>query len=87
MASEGEDTRASLLLRDRIRQVIARVLEVPASRLDPSAVLSEVAALDSLKLVEVAAALDEEFETRLPSDELGAIRTVDDVARLVARWT
>lgn len=68
---------------ERVQRTIAAVLEVPAASLPPSASLAEITALDSLKLVEIVAALDDEFATRLPSDDLAGVRTVDDMVRLV----
>ena len=76
-----------MTIPERVRKTIAAVLRVPEVNLSASTVLAEVAALDSLKLVEVVAALDEEFDTRLPSDELAAVQTVDDMIRLVERST
>ncbi len=76
---------AALSTLERVQQVVASVLRVPLESVTPSALLSEIAALDSLSLAEIAAALDEEFRTRVPSDDLTAVRTVRDLATLVGR--
>lgn len=72
---------------ERVQETIAGVLGVPAVSLLASASLAEITALDSLKLVEIVAALDDEFHTRLPSDDLAGVHTVDDMVRLVERST
>ncbi len=79
--SEG----AALSTLERVQHVVASVLRVPLDAVTPSALLSEIAALDSLSLAEIAAALDEEFRTRVPSDDLTAVQTVRDLATLVGR--
>ncbi len=76
---------AALSTLKRVQQVVASVLRVPVQTVTPSALLSEIAALDSLSLAEIAAALDEEFRARVPSDDLTAVQTVSDLATLVAR--
>jgi acyl carrier protein len=78
-----DQSRATTL--ERVQHVVASVLHVPLGTVTPSALLSEIAALDSLSLAEIAAGLDEEFRTRVPSDDLTAVQTVDDLATLVAR--
>jgi acyl carrier protein len=70
---------------ERVQHVVASVLRVPRETVTPSALLSEIAALDSLSLAEIAAALDEEFRTRVPSDDLTAVQSVRDLAALVER--
>ena len=70
---------------ERVQSVVASVLRVPAEKVTPTAVLSEIAALDSLSLAEIAAALDEEFRIYVPSDDLTAVQSVGDLAALVER--
>jgi acyl carrier protein len=70
---------------ERVRNTIAAVLGVPQEDVASSALLAEITALDSLKLVEIVAALDEEFQTRLPSDDLASVQSVEDLVRLVER--
>lgn len=76
---------AEFSVLERVQKVVAAVLRVPAGSVPPAAVLSDIAPLDSLSLAEIASALDEEFATRLPSDELAVVQTVTELARLVER--
>jgi acyl carrier protein len=69
----------------RVQSVVASVLHVPAETVTPTAVLSDIAALDSLSLAEIAAALDEEFRIYVPSDDLTMVQSVRDLAALVER--
>ncbi|TMA82169.1 MAG: acyl carrier protein [Deltaproteobacteria bacterium] len=78
-----DQSRATIL--ERVQHVVAAVLHVPLRTVTPAALLSEITALDSLSLAEIAAALDEEFRIRVPSDDLTAVQTIDDLATLVER--
>ncbi len=70
---------------DRARNLVAEVLRVPPERIEPETRLDEVAQLDSLSLVEIASALDEEFDIRVPSDDLGSAKSLSDILAIVER--
>jgi len=78
-----EKRRLSTL--ERARNLVAEVLGIPPERIEPDTVLNDVAQLDSLSLVEIASALDEEFDVRVPSDDLGSARSLNDILVLVER--
>jgi len=68
---------------ERVRQIVAATLRVPVDRVQPNALLYQLAELDSLTLAEIAAALDDEFHTRLPSDGLSNAHSIADLVKLV----
>jgi len=70
---------------ERVRQVVASVLRVPAPTVVADARLAELAELDSLSLAEIAAALDEEFDVRVPGDDLTTVQTVAELAAVIDR--
>ena len=70
---------------EKTRELVAEVLQVPAERIEPDAALTEIAQLDSLSLVEIASALDEAFDIRIPSDDLGSARSLNDILAIVER--
>jgi long-chain acyl-CoA synthetase len=61
-----------------VRRVVSRVARVPAERLQPGTRLVEDLGLASLDLVELAAALEQEFGVTLPEDRM-ATATVGDL--------
>lgn len=65
--------------------IVAAVLHVPLETVAPGAALADLGPLDSLSLAEIASALDDEFEVRLPSEDLATTLSVRDLAALVAR--
>ncbi len=70
---------------ERTRILVAEVLRIPPERIEMETALSEVAQLDSLSLVEIASALDEEFDIRVPSDDLGTAQSLKDIVAIVER--
>lgn len=70
---------------EKTRTVIADVLQIPADRIEPETPLNDVATLDSLSLVEIASALDEAFDIRVPSDDLGSAKSLSDIFAIVER--
>ena len=70
---------------ERARNLVAEVLRVPPERIEPETPLNDVAQLDSLSLVEIASALDEEFDIRVPSDDLGSAKSLNDILAIVDR--
>ena len=70
---------------ERVRQVVASVLRVPPASVAPTVRLADLAELDSLSLAEIASGLDEEFEIRVPADDLTTVQTVEELAAVVDR--
>lgn len=69
---------------ERVQAAVASVLHLPVEQVPTHVPLYQVTELDSMHLAEIAAALDEEFQIRVPADGLEAAQTVEDLARLVA---
>jgi acyl carrier protein len=67
----------------RVQAIVADVLGIPVEKVVPHAPLYQITDLDSMHLAEIAAALDDEFRTRIPSDGLEAVQSVEDLVRLV----
>lgn len=67
----------------RVTKIVAEVLHVAVEKVEPHTPLYQVADFDSMHLAEIAAAIDDEFQTRLPSDQLDVVQSVEDLVRLV----
>lgn len=61
----------------RVRTIIANNLDVDVANVKPESVFTDLGA-DSLAIVELVLALEEEFELDFPDDETEKIRTVQD---------
>lgn len=70
---------------ENVRRTIAEVLSADLDTVQEESRLSDLADLDSLSLVEIASALDEDLGIRLPGDALSEALTVADVVELARR--
>ncbi|MEO7836317.1 MAG: acyl carrier protein [Acidimicrobiales bacterium] len=67
---------------EEIRLKMAEVLEVPATRVNPDVVLTDLVT-DSFRLVEMAIELQEHFDVMFGQEDMLHLRTVADLAELV----
>lgn len=67
----------------KIRSLIRKQLDVEEARLTPRAAFIEDLGADSLSLVELTLALEEEFDIDITDEEAARILTVQDAIRLV----
>ena len=70
-------------LEERIRGVVARQLGVELSEVLPDASLQEDLGADSLELVELLMALEDEFDIEVPEEVAETITTIADVERYI----
>ena len=69
----------------RVRSVTARVLRVDESRIEMGARFKADLGADSINLVEIAMALENEFDVTLDDDEVGSIVAVEDAVRYIQK--
>jgi acyl carrier protein len=70
-------------LEARIRGVVARQLGVEPAEVIPDASLQEDLGADSLELVELLMALEDEFDIEVPEEVAETITTIADVERYI----
>lgn len=66
-------------LEQRIKEIIADQLGVEVDKLNPGAKFVEDLGADSLDVVEIIMAFEEEFGIEIPDEDAEKIRTVGDV--------
>ena len=69
---------------DRAREIIAKELEVDAKQVTPEAKFIEDLGADSLDIVELVMAMEDEFGFEIPDDEAETIRTVGDAVKYIS---
>ncbi len=69
----------------RVRDLVAEVLQVPASSLDASSGANDVAEWDSLQHLNVIAVLEQELAVRLPDEEATSAQTLGELVQVVSR--
>jgi len=70
-------------LEERIRALVARQLGVERSEVLPDASLQDDLGADSLELVELLMALEDEFDIEVPEEIAETITTIADVERYI----
>ncbi len=63
---------------DRVKEIIAKELEVDAKQLTPEAKFIEDLGADSLDIVELVMALEEEFGIDIPDEDADKLKSVGD---------
>ncbi len=66
---------------DRVKEIIAKELEVDAKQLAPEAKFIEDLGADSLDIVELVMALEEEFGLDIPDEDADKLKTVGDAMK------
>ena len=66
---------------DRVKEIIAKELEVDAKQPAPEAKFIEDLGADSLDIVELVMALEEEFGLDIPDEDADKLKTVGDALK------
>ena len=77
MATTGEDTF------DRVSTIIAEITDIPKAELLPDKSLREDLGIDSLTTIEVAVAIQDEFDIEVEDEKLKEMKIIQDVVDLV----
>ena len=68
---------------DRVKEIIAKELEVDLKQITPEAKFIEDLGADSLDTVELVMALEEEFGQEIPDEEAEKLQSVGDVIKYI----
>ena len=71
----------------KIKEIIVEQLSVNADDVQPSAKFIEDLGADSLDLVELVMALEEEFDLDIPDEDAETISTVETAIKLITEKT
>jgi acyl carrier protein len=71
-------------LNDRLKKIIADHLEIDMGAVTDTASFADLGA-DSLAVIEITMALEEEFSVEINDDDLESAKTVAEVAALIRR--
>jgi len=84
MATESLSS-SSNTVQQRVNDILAEQLGVESATLTPEANLVDDLGADSLDVVELVMALEEEFGVEIPDEEVENIRTIRDVVEYIGR--
>jgi acyl carrier protein len=71
-------------VENRVKSIIADQLGVAEDQIKPESKFIEDLGADSLDIVELIMAMEEEFQTEIPDEEAEKIRTVGDAISYVS---
>jgi len=72
-------------VKDRVKKIIVDQLGVDADKVKPEASFIDDLGADSLDIVELVMALEEEFNIEIPDEDAEKARTVGDVMQYVSQ--
>ncbi len=64
--------------------ILRRLCQNRLTGLAPETILEELPGLDSLRLIEAMALLEDRFEVEIDTDALGGLRNVADIVKAIA---
>lgn len=68
---------------DKVKSVTAQELEISEEEIKPESTFADDLGADSLDIVELIMALEEEFNTEIPDDEAEKMNTVQDAVNYI----
>lgn len=74
-------------VEDRVKQIIVEKLQVNEDQIVPEASLMEDLGADSLDIVELVMAFEEEFNQEIPDEDTEKIRTVGEILEYLKERT
>ena len=70
-------------IEDRVKKIIIEQLEVASDKVKPEATFAEDLKADSLAVVELVLALEENFKLEIPDEDTEKIKTVGDAINYI----
>ncbi len=67
---------------DKVKEIVSEQLDIETEKLTTETTFEEIDA-DSLDLVELVMALEEEFEIEISDEEVEKIKTVGDIVKFI----
>lgn len=71
------------MVLDKIKDIVVEQLSVDADKVTMDASITEDLGADSLDIVDLVMAIEEEFELEIPDDAVEGIKTVGDIVKYI----
>ena len=71
-------------LAERVKKIVVEHLDVDAAKVEPKASFIDDFGADSLDIVELVMAFEEEFDVEIPDDAAETIQTVGDAIKFIS---
>lgn len=71
-------------MRTNLEELLAELLQIPVTKVTPELTMKDLDVWDSLKHMEVIAALEQQFELQFSFDEIVSMLSVGDIKRVLS---
>ncbi len=71
---------------DRIREVICRYVTIDPEKLTEDTNIRSELGLNSLELINIAVAIEDEFDVEIPDREVSNLETLGDAIRIIQKY-
>ena len=68
---------------EKVKEIIANQLSIDVKKLTEKTNIAEELGADSLDVVEILMALEEEFEVSIPDEAIPNIKTIEDIVKFI----
>lgn len=72
-------------IKEKVTEIIANQLSVPADKIKESTNIAEELGADSLDLVEILMSLEDEFGISIPDEAIPNIKTIGDIVAFIEK--
>ena len=71
---------------EKLREVICRYVEIDPNTLTEDTNIRSELGLNSLELINIAVAIEDEFDVEIPDREVGNIETLGDALKVIEKY-
>ncbi len=71
---------------ETLREVICRFVEIDPEKLTEETNIRSELGLNSLELINIAVAIEDEFDVEIPDREVGNIETLGDAIKVIEKY-
>ena len=71
---------------ETLREVICRFVEIDPEKLTEDTNIRSELGLNSLELINIAVAIEDEFDVEIPDREVGNIETLGDAIKIIEKY-
>ena len=68
---------------EKVRAILAEQLNIDESEINPDTNIADDLGATSLDVAELIMTLEEDFDLRIPDEEIDRIKTVDDIVKYI----
>lgn len=81
-----QSTESAAQIEPEVRRIVGEILEMEGRSIDLNAQLVEDLGMDSMKALEILAALEKRFRIRIPEDQLLRMTTLRSIIDVALRY-